>query len=701
MKLNDPALELVESHSYTLGSPRNFQLSPDAKRLYFTRSPSSTSGVNSLCVIDLKSGKDKLLFDPLSVRSAEKLTSEDEKQRERLRETSAGITSYRMSENGQHICFALGGSLWLVDTIGETSKRFNHVSGASDPRFNFDGSMISYVTSDGVWTVRTDLTAQPRRLVLNESETEYYGRAEFIAAEEFERYRGHWWSPKKNKIVIAKVDESAVAKHYYITDKLEKSEDAYRYPAAGTSNAGVSLLVLTVGASDIQEISWNREKFPYLLNVQWTKAGLFITVQTRTQRKIELLKVSRDFKTKLVWSQKDSLWTDVLQPLPYVTDDGKVVGSAHSPKRRLTYSGKKVTPAELHVEHFVGKHKDWLVYCAAQDSRERIVYAVNIGTGENIPLSPPGGMFSAITGDRGIFVSGRAFDDSDSTRFLYSDPAKAPEKLSIAANAANPPVRPKPDFFRIGRQKYAASLLTPAGHDGKHKLPVLLDVYGGPHHQEVLFSVTPHLEKQWWADQGFAVLSIDGPGTPGRDAAWERLIHGDLISKIAKAQMESLAAALQRYPFLDDKRIASRGWSFGGYLSAFLSVLYPNWIRASISGAPVTDWKLYDTHYSERYLGGPDTHKGAYDKSSLLNAVKKRGAPRPILLIHGLQDDNVLIENSLKLTEALDKVDSPYEFIPLSGASHFTKETEQRVWLMRRELEFLKTSLDIGESYYL
>ena len=163
------------------------------------------------------------------------------------------------------------------------------------------------------------------------------------------------------------------------------------------------------------------------------------------------------------------------------------------------------------------------------------------------------------------------------------------------------------------------ALFTPGGAEPDGPLPVLLDPYGGPHFAVVQRVLTLQLESQWFADQGFAVLVIDGRGTPGRGPGWDREVYRNLADPVLEDQVEGLHAAAERYPFLDLERVAIRGWSFGGFLAAMAVLRRPDVFHAAVSGAPVTDGELYDTHYTERYLGMPDTDVEAYARYRLLD----------------------------------------------------------------------------------
>jgi dipeptidyl-peptidase 4 len=220
---------------------------------------------------------------------------------------------------------------------------------------------------------------------------------------------------------------------------------------------------------------------------------------------------------------------------------------------------------------------------------------------------------------------------------------------------------------------------------------VLLDPYGGPHALRAVQAHNALLGSQWFADQGFAVVIIDGRGTPGRGAAWERAVHLDLATAVLEDQVDGLRAAAEQHGVLDLERVAIRGWSFGGYLAALAVLRRPDVFHAAIAGAPVTEWRLYDTHYTERYLGDPNTQPDVYDASSLLPLAD--GLTRPLLLVHGLADDNVLAAHTLQLSSALLAAGAPHEVLPLAGITHLAASAVVAENLLLHQLDFLRRSL--------
>jgi dipeptidyl-peptidase-4 len=261
---------------------------------------------------------------------------------------------------------------------------------------------------------------------------------------------------------------------------------------------------------------------------------------------------------------------------------------------------------------------------------------------------------------------------------------------AIHSLAETPLVSPLVHITTVGPRNIPVAIVTPRD-GGTGPLPVLFDPYGGPHAQRVVGSRAAYLSSQWFADQGFVVVIADNIGTPGKGSAWERGVHNDLAAPVLADQIEVLDALPQLEPRADITRVGIRGWSFGGYLAALAVIRRSDRFHAAIAGAPVTDWRLYDTHYTERYLGHPDQNPSAYASTSLLTDVSQLS--QPLLLVHGLADDNVVAAHTLQLSSALLAAGKSHEVLPLSGVTHMTPQEEVAENLLLHQLAFLQRNL--------
>jgi len=263
-------------------------------------------------------------------------------------------------------------------------------------------------------------------------------------------------------------------------------------------------------------------------------------------------------------------------------------------------------------------------------------------------------------------------------------------ETGIHSHAEEPLVRPNVRIMTLGPRGIPVAVLTP--RDGRDtKLPVLFDPYGGPHAQRVVASNAAFTTSQWFADQGFVVVVADNCGTPGKGSAWEREVLGDLAGPVLDDQADIAALLPTVEPRADMTRVGIRGWSFGGYLAALAVLRRPDVFHAAVAGAPVTDWRLYDTHYTERYLRNPTHDDSAYVRTSLLNDAHR--LERPLLLIHGLADDNVVAAHTLQLSSSLLAAGRMHEVLPLSGVTHMTPQEEVAENLLLHQLAFLRRAL--------
>jgi dipeptidyl-peptidase-4 len=705
----------ARTRQFTLGLPRSFQISPDGSRVAFLRSRGGGDPVTCLWVLDAGTGREHLVADPATLGdSAVGMTRQEKARRERVRETAGGIVAFATDSALTMAAFVLGGRVYIADLTAATAAASHpgapHAP-AAPPRLlparppTFDarpdpaGRRIAYV-SDGSLRVITLSTDEDRGLIgPNGTPGLTFGLAEFVAAEEMDRTRGYWWAPDGSSLLVARVDETPVTR-WHIADPANPGRAPIEvgYPAAGTPNADVSLL--HVGLDGTQTpIEWDREQFPYLVTVTWDEAGLLIAVQSRDQRRMRLL--SADPATgaaTTVREDADEHWLDIVPGVPARAGDGKIVWTTeHEGTRRLLVAtpadlgngtAKPATPVGLQVREVLAADGDTVLFSASEDPTE-------IG----LWLHGPSGL-SRLTGQGGVHAGARAGGTTVVVSRSLAEPGATVAvhtggtAVPIASLAEVPYLpTPHPDLFTAGSWAIRTAVLLPSGHEpGSAKLPVLLDPYGGPGAQRVLAAQRAYLTPQWFAEQGFAVVIADGRGTPGRGPDWDRTIASDWADVVLDDQVTALHAAAERCPDLDTGRVAIRGWSFGGYLAALAVLRRPDVFHAAVAGAPVTDWRLYDTHYTERYLGDPARNAAAYDRNSLLGDAA--ALSRPLLLIHGLADDNVVAAHTLRLSSALLAAGRPHSVLPLSGVTHMTPQEEVAENLLLLQVDFLRTALD-------
>src|SRR6266511_1515992 len=679
----------ARTQRFILGRPRGFTVSPDGSRIVFLRSFAGDDSVTGLWVLDLPGARERLLFDPRAGDAGETdLPPEELARRERVRERAGGVVAYSTDRAVTLAAFSVGGRLFVADLLNGASRELPAVAPVFDPRIDPTGRRVAYVAGRALHVI--ELEGEDRVLAADGDPDVSWGLAEFVAAEEMDRAEGFWWSPDGSRIAAARIDEGRVTT-WHIFDPVDPdgAPRAVRYPAAGTRNAEGTLQDLGLDGPRVA-VQWDRARFEYLARVVWGEGtGLTFLVQSRDQRLTRILTVGERGETSLVREDGDSAWVELVPGSPAWTDDGRLVCTVDADDtRRLAVDGTPVTPPGLQVRRIV--HADaGLVFVASEDPTEEHVWRWS-PDGAVERLTEAHGVHGATVEGDVLVMTSATLEDAPTTTVHRRGEVLA----TIASHAETPVVEAKPTFFLAGARELRAVLLLPGGREPEGPLPVLLDPYGGPGFQRVVRARDRFLESQWFADQGFAVLVADGRGTPGRGTAWERAIYRDQIGPPLEDQIDALHAAAERFPFLDLTRVAIRGWSFGGHLAAAAVLRHPEVFHAAVAGAPDSDQRLYDTHYTERYLGHPDEEPEVYRRESLLDEA---GAlERPILLIHGLADDNVFVANSLRLSRAFLEAGRPHTFLPLSGASHMAKEEVVAENLLLLELRFLRDALAVG-----
>ncbi len=695
----------ARTQQFSLGAPRSFQISPDGGRVAFLRSRGGTDPVTCLWVLDVGTGREHLVADPATFGDAAVGIPEQEMaRRERSREQAGGIVTFAADDALNIAAFALAGEVWVADLIPAPARgpRLTQARNpAYDPRPDPSGQRVAYVC-DGSLRVTDLASGQDRELIGPAGAPGLtFGLAEFVAAEEMGRLRGYWWAPDGSALLVARVD-SAPVNRWHIADPANpgRPPKEVAYPAAGMANADVSLLLVGVDGTQ-QPVPWDHAEFPYLVSVDWPADGPLMVVQSRDQRRMRLLAAGPAVDAVTVLREDTGAhWLDIVAGVPARTSDGRIVWTADSEgARRLLIataaelaggSAQPVTPADLHVRQVLGTDGATVLFTASgKEPTEIGLWAY--GPAGLTQLTPDPGVHAGRRAGGTTLITSRSLAEPGVTVRVLREGQAEDAQITSLAEVPNLPT-PHPDLFAAGERAIRAALLLPSWHaPGSAKLPVLVDPYGGPHVQRVLSAQSAFWTSQWFAEQGFAVLVADGRGTPGRGPEWDRAVAGDLAGPVLEDQVAALRAAAQRCADLDTSRVAIRGWSFGGYLAALAVLRRPDVFHAAVSGAPVTEWRLYDTHYTERYLGQPGERGAAYDACSLLPDAKR--LRRPLMIIHGLADDNVTVAHTLRLSSALLAAGRPHSVLPLSGVTHMTPQEEVAENLLLLQVDFLRRSL--------
>ncbi|HEV3381397.1 MAG TPA: prolyl oligopeptidase family serine peptidase [Trebonia sp.] len=681
----------ARTRNFTLGVPRAFQISPDGSRITFIRTRDGGDPVSCLWEADAATGEERLIADPRRLGADDEALSPQERaRRERIRETGAGIVAYATDAAHTLAVFTLSGQVYTAG-LGERRSEPRLVATRTpvlDARPDPTGKRIGYV-HEGSFRVKDREGGDDTLIAAEDGVT--FGLAEFVATEEMGRARGYWWSPDGTRVLIARVDERPV-NTWHIADPAHPDREPVRwkYPAAGTPNADVSLYIGSVETGELTPVAWDTAAFPYLVNANWG-TDLLIVTQTRDQKKT---RVSDGLTGEVLVEDEDEHWTDVVDGAPAQLPDGRIVWTRISEDtRRLIVAAPgdlataaPLTPPGLHVRRILDAAGDAVLFAASSEPTELGVWRYGPDGLSEVATAP--GVHTASAGGGTTIVVSRTLDDAQ-VRVSVNG------KASIASVAETPSLPlPAPRFVSAGPDGIRTAVLFPSGHKPGAKLPVLVSPYGGPGAQRAVKSSAAFLQPQWFAEQGFAVVIADGRGTHGRGWAWERAIAGDFATAVLEDQVTALHAAAAEFTDLDTTRVGILGWSFGGYLSALAVLRRPDVFHAAVAGAPVTDWHLYDTHYTERYLGDPSANPDAYSRSSLIDDAERTPAHRPLLFIHGLADDNVLVAHTLRMSSALLAAGYPHSVVPLSGVTHMTPQEAVAENLLLLQAGFLRSALD-------
>ncbi|MCB9413390.1 MAG: prolyl oligopeptidase family serine peptidase [Actinobacteria bacterium] len=704
---DDFPLQFAATGRFTRGAPRNARPRNNHEVL-FLRSADGRNSRDDLWLLDIDQGSETRLaaVDSL-LRDDALLPAAEQARRERQRESGTGITAFDVAEDGGSVVFTLAGQLYLLrlttadgpeplaDRVQLSLRQLDVPGSAVDPRVGVRG--IAWHGDGRLWVCAPD-GGDPRAVTPDDGAN--WGLADFIAAEELQRQRGFWWSPDGSTLIVARTDDSAVPQ-WWISDPAQPSATPrqHRYPAAGTTNATVSLWLIRAFELDAQPqpiltVGPDAE-FEYIAQVRWSAETMLAQLLSRDQRRSVIVAIDPTTgAADQVAHWSDDHWVDVVAGTPRRLPDGRILTVRRDPAcdhLRAYADTTPISPEDLEVRSVVGVDDLGLLLRTAEaPETSDIVRLDSLG---DVWTLVGGGWFQA-TVEHGLLITTGA-DLTDvrwQTRVHRLADTGAALVGTIRTCAELPPTQPRPSLGSTGTVRYAVLLPDPLPEDPGLKLPVLLLPYGGPHAQKVIAAGPAYHEARWWADRGYAVVIADGVGTPGVSPSYERAIAGDLATGALGDQLAALDQVLADLDgLLDRNRVGIMGWSFGGYLSALALLARPDRIHAAVAGAPVTDWRLYDTGYTERYLGDPARQPDHYAASDLI-----RRAPdlsRPLLLAHGLADDNVVAAHTLRLSSALLAAGRPHSVLPLTGVTHMTPQPVVAANLLRAQADYLDTYL--------
>jgi dipeptidyl-peptidase-4 len=695
-------------------TPRLVKLSPDGRWLTSLRNRADEKERFDLWAVDTASGAERMLVDSKKIGTGAELSEDERMQRERARiADQKGIVAYDWSSDGQRILVPLDGDLYLATLDGQVRRLTRTETSELDGTVSPKGKFVSFVRDQNL--VLVDLaTSKERALTRDGKGNLSWGVAEFVAQEEMDRHRGHWWSPDDKRIAVARVDESPVA----IVTRAAIGADGtrvypQRYPKAGTPNARVDLYVFGVGGGTPVKVDLGPDADIYLARVNWSKDGsaLLVQRQSRDQKRLDLLRVDPSTgKSTVLFTETAKTWLnlhDNLKPLA----DGSLIWSSERDGFSHLYRWREgqwtqLTRGPWQVKSLIGvdEGRGLAWFLGNKDTAlEWQAYATSINaTAEPRRLTETGFSHSAKMDEAGTrLIVGRSSTSQPPQDYLADSDGK--RLLWIVENkvAGDHPYAPflrghvAPEFGTMKAadgQTLHYKLYRPKGP--ARRGPALQIVYGGPGAGRQVMNQWDSLVVQYLLDKGWTVFSIDNRGTPDRGKAFEDPIHRAMGGVEVEDQLAGLAW-LKKQPFVDADQVAVYGWSYGGYMTLKLLEAAPGAYAAGVSGAPVTRWDLYDTHYTERYLGNPATDPQPYLASDALpNATAIKD---PLLVIHGMSDDNVVFDNSTALMAKLQAAAIPFEAMVYPGFGHRVAGPGVSVHLWRTIEAFLNRQVKDGK----
>lgn len=677
-------------------APRGLQISPDGSRVTFLRARADDQFQLDLWEYQLKDNKTRLLVDSKKLEpNGEQLSDAEKARRERERTAGLhGIVSYQWSPDGKQLLFPINGKLYVVAlaTPDAAPTPLDTGDNVIDPKISPKGRYVSYVRDQNLWVI--DLgTGEARQLTHDGGGTVHNGEAEFVAQEEMDRSAGYWWAPDDSAIAFERYDEAKVP----VTKRTELFADHtdvidQRYPAAGAPNVAVKLGLVSPAGGQPRWIDLGKDADIYLTRVNWLPDGKHVTYQRmpRSQQKLELRLVdAKTLAQRTLLTEASDTWINLNSDLTFLKDGKSFLwGSERSGYHHLYLYGldgtlkHAVSEGDWPIDGLlaVNEHTGTVFVASNKDAvPEKQIYALKIdgstakaparisqGAGTHVASFAPDGSFYLDNFSSVDTPPQVSLHKADGSLVSWIEPNKLDEKHPYW------PYRDsliKPEFGTLkaadGQTLYYR-LYKPAGFDPTKKYPVFDMYYGGPHAQMVSNAWGDYFN-QYMANQGFVVFTLDNRGMARRGRQFENAIYQQLGAAEVDDQLVGIHW-LKSQPWVDAKHVGVFGWSYGGYMTTMMLAKASDELAGGVAVAPVTNWRLYDTFYTERYLGRPQDNDSGYTRSSPMAWLD--GLTSKLYLVHGMADDNVLFLNSTELMAELQKRGTQFQFMAYPGAKH-------------------------------
>ncbi|MBO1254795.1 DPP IV N-terminal domain-containing protein [Alteromonas sp. 5E99-2] len=714
---------IFESPSLDGTAPRMLRLSPDSKRVTFLKGKDTDYERFDLWEYNVESGKTQLLVDSDSLSSgSENLSDEEKARRERMRLSGSGIVSYTWSKDGTEILFPLAGDAYLytlatAKSPAKVTRLLNTPEFETDIRLSPKGQYIGFIRNQNLF-IKDIETNKETAITQKGGGLIKFGMAEFVAQEEMSRLTGYWFAPDESSIAFTRVDETPVdiiTRSEIYADTIKTIEQ--RYPRAGTGNAKVALFVQSIESTVRTEVplkhGLSQNNDIYFARGKWASNTQFsFQIQTRNQQELALnLFDTTTNTTTNVLTETSNTWVNLHDSLRFINDGKQFIWASErsgfnhlylfnidgSLQNSITQGDWVVTSLDA-----VNEDANTVYFSGRKDTPiENHLYAASLNGKSVKRITQRSGFHNTVfSRNGGVYIDSFSTINSPSQVSLHKASGSRLTWLEENKIDENHPLHKyqnnwvKPTFGTISADNgddLHYRLYTPKVIKDKH--PAIVFVYGGPHAQMVTnrWAGRRGLLLQHWVDKGYVVFTLDNRGSNFRGKAFEDPIYKKMGEIEVKDQVLG-AEFLASLPYVDKDRIGIHGHSYGGYMTLMTMFKAGDYFAAGVSGAPVTDWRLYDTHYTERYMGNPTTEDNAYTQSSVFPYAKDLKGD--LLIYHGMADDNVLFTHSTKLYKHLQDNAKPFESMDYPGKKHSIRGKQTGVHLYHTITNFFDRTLN-------
>ena len=713
-----PQLSLAQVASYPrpgMAGPAAIGFTPDSRALTWLWSASGGL-VRSLWRVELGSDERRVLVGPDEAPG--ELSREEELRRERTRTRELGVTSYSWARDADPPVLLIPGPRLRVIVGDGDARELAGSEGAVEPTLSPDGARISFACEGDLYVLERESGALTR-LTEEAEDGLTFGQADYIAQEEFGQMRGNWWGRDSRRIALARVDARGVPEYPIVHQGLDQPEvERYRYPFAGEANAEVRLGVVDAdGGPAGSQVRWLElpDEDGYLVRVAWwpqpdrAEGRLVAQWLNREQDRLRLFAWNADGARETLIDERQQPWINVGDEARGLEDGTFLWADESTGWRHLSLRSadgsllRRLTSGDWLVSDVIGvdEERRLAYFSATRDSSlQRGVWRVSLEGGQSEALTEAGGVQGGVLSrdgawlatmgsslERAPWIAVQPTDGDSEPRILFEQPTIRPDALGLRP--------PELRTFRAadGAELYGA-LYQPPG-DGDGPPPLLVAVYGGPHAQTVLdaWALTVDLRAQYLAQQGYLVLKLDNRGMAGRGLEFEAQLHkrmGTIEVDDQAAAVEQLAAGGEA----DAARVGVYGWSYGGYMTVMSMLRRPELFRVGVAGAPVSDWDGYDTGYTERYMGTPQSNAEGYREASLLTHAERLVGK--LLLVHGGIDENVHFRHTARLITALTGAGRDYDLLLFPQERHMPRDAAGLEYQERKLVEYFDLHLRRG-----